>query len=483
MTACRWFEHEAGSIGYFCRLKTGGMHFITTVALTISAFFLLSTGQAVAHDGWTLERCISHALENNIQIKQSVLQQESARLDKTQSLAELFPNLNASTGFNMNFGRNIDPGTNQFVNEQVNSNNFRVGSNVTLFNGLRLLNTFKQSQLDLLAAEYDLQGLSNDISMNIASAFMQVMFNEELLLVAQEQLDMSAQQLTQTQKLVEAGSVPEGNLYDVQAQVAANELQVINAENALSASVLTLKQILNLDGTVEFRIERPQTDVPIEGLANRTVGTVYDHALNNWPQIKAREQRLESARKAEQIAFATYTPTLSANGSVSTFYSSAFEDIDFVNGEVVRTPVPYGNQIDRNLSESVGLNLSIPIFNGLASRTAVKQARLGRINAELQLKDQKNQLYASVQQAYNDAQAAKRQFDASDKSVKAMELAYEYAEKRYEVGMMNSLEFNTAANNLTRARSELLRSKYDYIFKMKVLDFYQGKPITFDPTK
>lgn len=449
--------------------------------LSVTALLLISTERTQAQDEWSLDRCISYALENNIQIKQSALQQESARLDKSQSLAQMFPNLNASTGFNMNFGRNIDPGTNQFVNEQVNSNNFRVGSNVTLFNGLRLLNSFKQSQLDLLAAEYNLQGLSNDIAMNIASAFMQVMFNEEILLVAEEQVDVTREQLQRTQKLVEAGSLPEGNLYDVQAQLASNELQVINAENALSASILALKQILNLDASVQFRIKRPETDIPIEGLADRTIGTVYDHALNNWPQIKAREQQLESARKGEQIAFASYTPTLSANGSISTFYSSAFQDFDQQTFEF--TDVPYGDQVERNLSESVGLNLSIPIFNGLQSRTAVKQARLGRINAELQLKDQKNQLYASVQQAYNDAQAAKRQFDASDKSVRAMELAFEYAEKRYEVGMMNSLEFNTAANNLTRARSEMLRSKYDYIFKMKVLDFYQGKPITFDPTK
>jgi outer membrane protein len=147
------------------------------------------------------------------------------------------------------------------------------------------------------------------------------------------------------------------------------------------------------------------------------------------------------------------------------------------------TDVPYGEQLDRNLSESIGLSLSIPIFNNLQSRTSVKKARLGRINAELQLQDQKNQLYSSVQQAYNDAQAAKRQYDASDKSVKANEKAFEYAEQRYKVGIMNSLEFNTAANNLTRSRSEGLRSKYDYIFKMKVLDFYQGKPITFNQTK
>ena len=449
------------------------------VILAIATSF--SSKSAVAQDEWTLERCISYAIENNIQLKQSALQVESSKYDKTQSLAQMFPNLNASTGFNTNFGRNIDPGTNQFVNEEVQSNNFRVGSNVTLFNGLRLLNTFKQSQLDLLAAEYDLQGLSNDISMNIATAFMQVMFNEELLYVAQEQVTISSEQLGRTQKLVEAGSLPEGNLFDVEAQLASNELQVINAENALSASILALKQILNLPASESFRIKRPEVDFPLNGLEGRTVGTVYDHALNNWPQIKARETNLESARKSEKIAFATYTPTLSASASVSTFYSSAFQEFDQTTFEF--SDVPYPDQLDRNLSESIGINLSIPIFNGLSSRTSVKQARLGRINAELQLQDQKNQLYSSVQQAYNDASAAKRQFDASDKSLKATERAFEYAEQRYEVGMMNSLEFNTASNNLARVRSELLRAKYDYIFKMKVLDFYQGKPITFDQTK
>ncbi|MGB1317212.1 MAG: TolC family protein, partial [Flavobacteriales bacterium] len=333
----------------------------------------------------------------------------------------------------------------------------------------------KQSQIDLLAAGYDLEGLSNDISMNISTAFMQIMFNEELLLVAQEQVSVTAEQLSRTQKMVEAGSLPEGNLFDVEAQVASNELQVINAENALSASVLGLKQMLNLQASDEFKIERPNTDVPLETLEGRTVGTIYDYALNNWPQIKAREARLESARKGEKIAFATYTPTLGASGSVGTRWS----DAQFLNFE----PDPFGTQLDQNLSESLGLSLSIPIFNRLSSRTSVAKSRLSVINAELQLQDQKNQLYSAVQQAYNDALAAKRQFDASDKSVSATVRAFEYAEQRYEVGMMNSLEFNTASNNLTRAKSELLRSKFDYIFKMKVLDFYQGKPITFDPTK
>ena len=430
------------------------------------------SSSAQDQESWSLERCISYAIDNNIQIKQSALQKESARLDKTQSLAQLFPSLNASTSFNTNFGRNIDLATNNYINEQTNSNSFYVGSSIPLFNGFRLLNGFKQSQIDLLAAEHDLQGLTNDIVMNIATAFMQVMFNEELLLVAQEQLDVTAEQLTRTQKLVDAGSLPAGNVFDVEAQFATNELQVINMENALSASVLTLKQMLNLNASETFRIERPSIVVPIDQLGSKTVGTVYDHALQNWPKIKSRESNLESARKGEKIAFASYTPTLSGSASMSTRYSSAafLED-------------SYGTQLDQNLGESIGLSLNIPIFNALQSRTAVKKSHLNRINAELLLQDEKNQLYATIQQAYNDAQAAKRQFDASDKSVTATERAFEYAEQRYEVGMMNSLEFSTASNNLARSKSELLRSKFDYIFKMKVLDFYQGKPITFDQTK
>jgi outer membrane protein len=304
-----------------------------------------------------------------------------------------------------------------------------------------------------------------------------------LLLVAQQQLEVTSEQLVRTQKLVDAGSLPAGNVFDVQAQVASNELQVINMENALSSTLLTLKQMLNLQASDNFRIQRPPVDVPLESIGAVTVGSVYDMALNNWPKIKSRETQLLSAQRGERIAFATYTPSLSANASISSLFSSAYKNTFFDSTGFVQEDIPFGKQLDQNLSQSVGFSLNVPIFNGLQSRTTVKKARLSRMNAELLLQDEKNQLYSSVQQAYNDAQAAKRQFDASEKSVKATELAFEYAKQRFNVGMMNPLDFTTTTNNLTRARSELLRSKYDYIFKMKVLDFYQGKPITFDPAK
>jgi len=448
----------------------------TVIAFTVS--FILGVSNVVnGQETWTLQRCLEYAKEHNIQLKQSELNTQSAELGKKQALALMFPDLNANVNYNSNFGRSIDPGTNSFVNQTVNSNNFWLGTGVTVFNGMRLYHSFKQAQIDVLAATYDMQGLSNDISMNIASAFMQVMFNEELLAVAQERAGSTKEQMERTKKLVEAGSLPMGNQLDVESQFSLDQLQVINAENAIQTSIVALKQLLNLQSDGPFKIERPPVDLPLSDITTTTVRGIYEKSLENWPQIKAQETKVLSAQRGERIAFAGFTPTLRANASISTLYSSSYKDYDLATFE--STDIPYGDQLDRNLSESIGLSLSIPIFNGLQSRTASKRSRLNRISTELQLQDTKNQLYSSVQQAYNDAVSAHRQFEASEKSVTAAERAFSYAEQRYAVGAMNNVEFNISRNNLAIARSELLRAKYDYLFRTKVLDFYQGKPLSF----
>lgn len=441
----------------------------------------ISSSHLLAQDAWTLQRCLDYAREHNIQLKQSMLNRHQAEYGKTQALAMMFPDLNANVGGNINFGRSIDPATNSFVNEQVNANNFGIGSSVTLFNGLRLLNSFKQAQVDVLAATYDLEGLANDISMNIASAFLQVMFNEELLNVSEEQLASTQEQVERTRKLVDAGAMPMGNLLDVESQMASQELRVVNAENAMQSSLVALQQLLNLRTENGFSIQRPPVDLPLEDLGATTVQSVYGKAMENWPQIKAQETRLESARKGESIAFSSYTPTLRANGNVSTFYSSAFRDLNLET--FVLEDVPYANQIERNLSQGLSLNLSIPIFNGLQARTAVRRSHLTRINAELQLQDTRNQLYSTVQQAYNDAVAANRQYESGLKSVAASERAYAYAEQRHAVGAINDLDLSISRNNLAIAQSDLLRAKYEYIFRTKILDFYQGVPLAFPTDK
>lgn len=448
--------------------------FSSACSIVLLCFLTLSV---TAQETWSLERCLLYAKEHNIQLKQSMLNQQSAEQGKKQALALMFPDLNANVGYNSNFGRSIDPGTNSFVNQTVNSNNFWLGTGVTLFNGFGLLNSFRQSQLDVLAATYDVQGLSNDISMNIASAFMQVMFEEELLNVAKEKFASTKGQLERTAKLVDAGSLPAGSLMDVESQLATNELQVVNSEIAVQTAIVALKQLLNLQTSEPFAIERPTVDLPMVDISATTVTSIYEKAMENWPQIKAKETRVNSAKRGEWIAFASYTPTLRASASVSTLYSSSYKDYNLDTFEA--TDIPYGDQLDRNLSQSIGLSLSIPLFNGLQSRTAVNKSRLSRINSELELQDTKNQLYSSVQQAYSDASSANRGYEASLKSVTASERAFSYAEQRYAVGSLNSTEFNISRNNLAIARAELLRAKYIYMFRTKILDFYQGKPLSF----
>jgi len=450
--------------------------------IQVCFLFLLISFMGKAQDGWSLQRCIDHALENNIQIRQTMLSQESAERQKTQSFANLFPSLNASTGYNLNFGRTIDPGTNTFITESVSSQNLWVGTSVTLFNGMRMLNTLKQSQLDVLAAEYDLRSISNDISMSIATAFLQVMFTEELIQIAKDQQAISQQLLERTQKLVDAGAVAKGNLYDVKAQLATDGVQVINTENNFSSAVLTLKQLLNLKSEETFEVERPTFDMPVTDPTALRVSMIYNDALENWPAVLARETRMLSATKGISIARAGLTPSLSGSANISTLFSSA-SSYSFFNTQDTSLwgdKIPYGSQLDQNISYGIGVSLSIPIFNGLQARNGTQQARLNKLNTELQLDDTKNQLYSSVQTAYNDAISAYKSYLASDESLAASQEAFTNAQQRYEVGMINAMDHNTSKNNLARVESDRLRAKYDYIFRAKVLDFYRGKPLTFE---
>lgn len=440
---------------------------------------LLLPGIAVAQsdEGWTLERCIRHAIDNNIQVRQAALQHQSAGYDRSQALMGMLPNLNGGVSYGANFGRTIDPGTNQFVTETVNSNNYFLSTNVTLFNGFALYNTFRQSQLSQLAAELDVKAAQNDLGLSIATGFMQIMFNEELLGVARNQMQMSEAQVDRSRKLVEGGALAEGNLYEAEAQLANDRLQVVNAENRLNASMLQLRQMLNLKSDEPFSIIRPKVELPIENVAARTVNDIYSTAVQSWPQVQAREARIKAADKGISIANGYLYPQLSANFSINTLYSSAYESFDTVSFQFSK--IPFSDQMDNNFSQRLGINLNIPIFNGLQARTNLRKARLNRMNADLQLRDTQNQLYSNVQQAYNDAVAGMRQYEAGEQSLEASQKAFEYAKQRFEAGALNPYDFNTSKNNLARVQSDVLRAKYEYIFRSKVLDFYMGKGIGF----
>ena len=448
---------------------------------------------------WTLQQCIDYALENNISIKQNALNTQLAEQAMLQSKASALPNLNANAFHNYNFGRTVDPFTNEFATERVLANSFSLSSNVTLFNGFQTVNTIKQNRLDFLAVKYDVDKTRNDISLAIANNYLQILFSEELVGIANNQLGIIKQQLNRTKKLVEQGALAKGALLDIEAQEAMDELQLVNAENQLELSYLSLIQLLDLDSVSDFEIAKPDIDIPEGGVLIGTPGQIYDAAISIQPQIKSAEYKVESSLKGLSVSKGGNSPRLSMGGSYGTGYSDARRNITDTlssyavpigytqSGEDVFTPfynynyetTPFNKQIDDNINKSFGFNLAIPIFNGLQTRTSISRAKIAVKNAQYNLQLQKNQLNKDITQAYADATAAFKKYRATAKTVSALQEAFNYTEQKFNVGMVTSVEYNDAKNKLTKAKSDLLQAKYDYVFKTKVLNFYQGKSLAF----
>jgi outer membrane protein len=343
--------------------------------------------------------------------------------------------------------------------------------------------------------------MQNDISLNIASAYLQILFAQELLEIARSQSEITKMQADRTRKLVDVGNLPKGNQYDIEAQLALEEVNVVNAENSLSLSSLNLMQMLNLDTVQNFSIVKPEIAPPAEVILNATAGHIYDVAITRQPEIKSAEFKLKSSEKSISIAKASMFPRLSLSASYGSGFSGASKDYGLPTfngyipngnitsaGDTVYEPnlnynpdppvTPFKTQIDNNLNRSVGFYLTVPIFNNLQTYTAITRAKISHESALLTLQLQKDNLRKTIQQAFNDAGASLKKYQASKKAVSAMEESFKYMDQKYSVGAVTSTEYNDAKNKLTKAKSDLLQAKYDYVFKLKVLDFYQGKPIT-----
>lgn len=461
---------------------------------------VLPSASLLAQKAWSLQECVDYALKNNISVKQNEISTELSRVSVSQNQFALLPVLNANGGRNWNFGRTIDPNTNTFTTQQVESDNLSLNSNVTLFSGFQLVNTLRQSRLNYFASLSDVQKIKNDISLNVVSAYLQVLYAKEQLNVAAARVKQATENRDRVSKMVAAGTMVQGNLLDAEAQLASEDLSRITAENQLALAKLTISQLLQLQTPEGFDVVDPGAQVPQGNIVSMAPAQLYDLALNFLPEVKAAEARIQSAEKGVSIARGSYLPRLTAFGSLSSFYSSSakqFRTADFngflpngdltSSGDTVLSPsfsavlddIPYGDQFDQNFNRAFGLSLTIPIFNGFTARTNVTRARLNLESAKYAAQLTRNQVYQSIQQALTDANAAKKRYEASQRSQQSFEEAYAYAEKRYNAGLTNSLEFLTATNNLTRTRVELLQAKYDYIFRLKVLDFYAGNPLTF----
>ncbi len=424
---------------------------------------------------WTLKECIDYALKNSLTVKTSLINAETSKVNLDQSKFQMLPTLNAGSSFGVNWGRNIDPTTNEFITQRINSFNINSNSSLLLFNGFRLFNTYKQNSTDNEAAAEDFSKAKNDVILNVITLYTSVIFNKELYSNSQSQLATTTQQLERTRKLAEAGSVPRGNVLDLEAQQATNELNEITNENSLNLSILRLKQALQLPASAPLEIEVPQMEVGSDLSISQTAEEIYDIARESLPEVRSSRLKLQSSYYSLKASRGSYYPRLSVGGNLFSNYSS------FADQPSPIFPDGYGvsEQIKDNIARSASLSLQIPIFNGYQTRANVKRSYFNTQQAQINLTNTENVLRQSVESAYNDANASSKTYQSATKQVNARDEAFRMLKQRYENGAANFVEYQTAENALFQAKSDLVRAKYDFIFKKKVLDFYQGKPIDY----
>lgn len=451
---------------------------------------------------YTLEQCIQVGLENNISLNQNALDIERNEANLLQSKASLLPSLNASGSHGYNWGQTIDPFTNQFATNRIQSNSFGIGSSVTLFNGMVLQNRIKQSELNLRIAELGLQANENAIALAIANAFLSVLFNQELNAANLANLEASQKQLARVQLLVEAGQVPEADLYQIQAQVAQDESRVITSENNITISKLNLVQLIQLpeENRANFSVATPQDAAPEFTLPNKE--SIINYAVSNFPEVKSAELGIANAEIGYKIAQGGRLPRLAASFNYGSGFSGArqipigdptFSEQIIGAVEGTNTPVftlspnfedfetvPFFDQLETNVNRSLFFSLNIPIFNGFSNRTNIQLAEINQKNAELNVLNVKNQLQQTVESAYADASAGYKTYQAADLSLKAQEEAFKYAKIRFEEQAINGVDFAQARSLRDAAIAEKIRSQYDYIFRLKILEFYQGKTISLN---
>ena len=497
-------------------ISTGISKIVKTVLVLLIIPVSVLIGQDTQVDKWSLEECIEYALDNNLSVKQTEFTVSDNEVQLTQSKGGMYPTANMGGGYTNLWGRSIDPTTNRFTNQRIQSLGLQLSANYTLYGGSQNRNMVKQNRLNLASANYDLEKAKNDIMLNTTLEFLTVVLNNELLENAQLQLEITKAQLETTSKQVEFGALPLSSELDLIAQVESNEVQVINAENNLRIAYLRLKQLLLLPADTPFEIEIPDVDRINIDQEPVTANSVYQEAQKIMPEIKSVDTQVESAEVGVKIARGSMDPRLSLAGNMYSNYSSAadrerflidpdggstmvptqigyvinpidpggptipvYNNIDFPDGEFVDS-YPIGQQLQDNWSYSMSLNLYIPIFNGLQSKSQHQRAKIYSEQTRILAQQTRQNLRQTIELAYTDAQAAAKTYNASIRQVESLTESFRAAEKSYNLGAMNIYDYQVSSNNLFMARSDLLRAKYNYIFTTKVLDFYLGKPLSLN---
>lgn len=465
----------------------------------LSALILIfSLTSASSQELWDLEKCVNFALENNLDVRRAALNVQTSETNVTQSKTQFLPSVNASAYYGYNFGQRIDPFTNQFAQNTVNTGNFNLSANWVLFSGLQNYNRLTQSKYDKESSEFAYRNVQYLTSLAVTTSYLQILFNSENLKVAQEQMEVTKLQVERTEKLVAAGSAPKGSLYDIEAQYAREEQALVEADNQVVLAYLSLKQLLRIPGDLNMQIVEPTVLDTASLQLPTSLDAVIQTAYDSYPSIKSTEYSLLSAEKQVQISNAAIVPRLSFNGSVGTGYSGNATTV--TGSSLVTAPIGYvlnsnetvvsdftqsqtekqgfGDQVETNFNQSVGLSLSIPIFNQWNNKSNINRAKINVDVAQNALDQEKQKVRQDIEQAYANASAAFKKYRATEKGLTALQEAFNYAQKRFDVGMINGVDYNVAKTNLYRAQSDLVQAKYDYIFRIKILDFYQGKSLT-----
>jgi outer membrane protein len=441
------------------------------ISLTVALLMLGSSAISAQQKVWTLEECVRYAIDNNITIKQQMIMTEIQKNTLDLSKLKLLPTLNAQLSHDYTFGRALNYLSYQYVDHNALNDNAYIGGSMTLFNGLVNYNTIKKNQYEVLASEQDLQNIKDNISLNIALAYLQILLNKELVIANNTQLQTTRQQIDKTRKLVDAGSVAKGNLLQIEAQAAQEEVQLINMENQLNLSYLNLTQMLELKSPEGFEIIMPAISVDTASSVSGKVEEIFNVAVKNRPEIKSAEMKLQSSAYDLKIARGGRSPRLTSSHSMGTRYSYVFHDT---------ANVSFQDQIKNYKNYGIGFTLSIPILNGWQVNKNIANSKLQMESSEYSLESAKKTLYKSIQQAYADAVASLKKYNSSLKAVTSSEESFRYTEQKFNVGMVAPVDYNTAKSTLLKAQSDLAQSKYEFIFKTKVLDFYKGLPINLN---
>lgn len=449
------------------------MKFKLTALLLVLAMGILSAQQKK----WTLEECIAYAEENNISIAQFELDLENAKIDHSDAMGNFLPNLNAQFGASNNIGFSIVPGSNAPTTESSFRSNGTLSSNVTLYDGLRNIHQLNRAKMSALANQYRLDDLKDDIRLNVANAYLNIISNKETLITFQAQYSVTEQDLKRTTELVDAGVLPKGDLLEIEATAAGLEQQIVNTENFVLISRINLAQLLQITDYENFDVVDVDLEVPPSEILNSTPKEIFAKALTFRNDIKFSEGNVDLAEQDLKITKGALLPTLSGFFNYNTGYSNR-NQIPDANGNFF---VPnFTDQLWIFDGVSYGANLNIPIFNRFANKNNIKRSKINVLQSQLQLEQNKLELETNINQAYVDVKSFAKAYEAAQKTLEARRLAYDYSKERYDVGLMNAFDFSQAQSRVDNAEADVVRSKYDYIFRLKVLEFYFGIPISLN---